>query len=118
MKWLNLEKIKSQLRIEQDFTVEDSILMLYGESAESTLLNYINRSYEEVIETWGEIPAPLVQASLMLVDNSYQHRSPASPMQMYCVLYDFDCLVKPFMRLSDKSFEQSNKTNQYGCTSI
>ena len=33
MKWLNLQLIKAQLRMEQDFTEEDELLTLYGESA-------------------------------------------------------------------------------------
>ena len=99
MKWLTLEDIKAQCRIEPDFNDEDRILELYGKAAEDTMLNYVNRTYEEVIELYGEMPAALVQASLMLVDKSYQHRSPASPQNMYYVLYGFDTLVKPYMKL-------------------
>ena len=31
MKWLTLEQIKHQLRIEADFTEEDDLLEIYGE---------------------------------------------------------------------------------------
>ena len=105
MRWLNLELIKAQLRIELDFDDEDAILILYGEAAEDTLLNYVGMSYEEVMEKYGKMPMALVQASLMLVDNSYQHRSPASPQNMYFVLYGFDTLVKPYIRLSSNETE-------------
>ena len=100
MKWLTLTQIKAQLRIEADFTAEDTLLTSYGESAEETLLNYLNRPYQEVVETWGNIPVPLVQASLMLVDVSYQFRSPISVTNISLVPYTFDILVKPYMRLS------------------
>lgn len=116
MKWLTLEKIKQQCRIESDFTDEDSILEDYGESAEDTLLNYLNRSYEDVMSVYGRIPAPLRQASLMLVDVSYQYRSPVSPQNMSLVPYTFDLMVKPYMRLSDKS--ETNNNNGYGCRSL
>ena len=113
MKWLTLELIKQQCRIEQDFTEEDSLLEMYGESAEEVLLNHLRRSYEDIIEEYGKTPAPLVHASLMLVDVSYQHRSPVSPQNMSRVPYSFDILVKPYMRLADYNNENNNNN---GCT--
>ena len=116
MNWLTLEKIKAQCRIEPDFTDEDSLLEMYGDTAEETVLNAMNRSYTDVIEVYGRVPAPVVQASLMLVDLSYQHRSPVSPQQMYMVPYTFDLLIKPYMRLASTTYEQNN--NQYGCKNL
>lgn len=100
MKWLTLEQIKAQLRIEPNFHDEDSILEVYGESAETTLLNYLNRPYADIIGSYGSMPVSLVQASLMLVDTSYQHRSPISVTSISQVPYTFDLLVKPYMRLT------------------
>ena len=100
MKWLTLEQIKAQLRIEPDFTAEDTLLKSYGEAAEETLLNYLNRPYLDIIERYGKVPEPLVQASKMLVDVSYQHRSPISVTSISLVPYTFDLLVKPYMRLT------------------
>ena len=112
MKWLTLEQIKAQLRIEPDFTVEDDLLLSYGESAEETLLNYLNRPYQDIIEAYGKMPMPLKQASLMLVDVSYQYRSPVSVTKISIVPYTFDILVKPYMRLSspDGMAETQNVT--------
>lgn len=100
MKWLTLEQIKAQLRIEPDFHDEDTLLESYGESAEETLLNYLSRPYTDIIGSYGSMPAPLVQASLMLVDMSYQHRSPISVTNISMVPYTFDLLAKPYMRLT------------------
>ena len=113
MKWLTLTRIKQQCRIEQDFTDEDELLEEYGESAEEVLLNYLNRTYEDVIEVYGRVPAPLRQASLMLVDTSYQYRSPVNAQNMSLVPYTFDLLIKPYMRLSN----DINNT-QYGCDKL
>ena len=113
MKWLTLSKIKQQCRIEPDFTEEDSLLEMYGESAEEVLLNHLRRSYEDIMEVYGHIPAPLIHASLMLVDVSYQHRSPVSPQNMSIVPYTFDILVKPYMRLATGNVNENN--NNYGC---
>lgn len=115
MKWLNLEQIKAQLRIEPEFTDEDELLEMYGESAEETLLQYLNRTYEDIIEVYGKIPAPLRHATLLLVDTSYQYRSPVSAQNMSVVPYTFDILVKPYMRLTSPD-ELNN--NQYGCKNL
>ncbi len=99
MKWLKLDDIKQQLRIDTD--CEDAVLQLYGVAAEDTVLNYLGRTYDELMEIYGKIPGPIRLATLMLVDSSYQHRSPASPANMYYVMYGFDMLVKPYMKLAD-----------------
>ena len=99
MKWLTLTRIKAQCRIEQDFTEEDELLEMYGESAEETVLEILGRSYEDLIETYGRVPTPIVQATLELVDKSYQYRSAINPQQMYLVPYTMDYRIKPYMKL-------------------
>lgn len=100
MKWLTLEKIKQQLRIEQDFTMEDELLTGYGESAESTILNHLNRTYYDLTEQYGEVPQDIINASLMLVDVWYQHRSPVESVNLSVVPYAFDLIIKPYMKLA------------------
>lgn len=112
MKWLTLEKIKAQCRIEPDFHDEDDILTMCGESAEDSVLDIIRRSYTEVMEKYGTVPTPLVHASLMLVDLSYKERGPVSSQNLYQVPYAVDFKLKPYMKLSDED-EQTNNT-QYG----
>lgn len=97
MKYLTLEMIKSHSRIQ--FDCEDDLLQLYAESAEDTVLNMLNRSYDDLVSAYGEVPMPVVQATLMLVDNSYINRSPVSPQQLYQVPYTIDVLLKPYMIL-------------------
>lgn len=97
MKFLTLELIKNHLRI--DGVIEDNLLDLYGEAAEETLLNHVGATYEELTETTDEMPKALVQAALMLVDVSYQHRSPISSQSISIVPYTFDILVKPYVKL-------------------
>lgn len=100
MKFLTLDWIKAHSRI--DFDIEDELLTLYGASAEDTLLNLIGRSYTEVLEQYGEVPVPLMQCALMLVEASYTVRTPASAMTLYAVPYSFDLLIKPYMKLADE----------------
>ena len=83
------------------------MLEAYGNSAEQTLAAYIGfvddnnvPSVDKMLEAYGgTMPAPLVQAALMLVDTSYQFRSPVSAQNMSVVPYTFDLLVKPYVKL-------------------
>ena len=115
MKWLTLDYIKQHSRI--DIDCEDELLELYGEDAEDTVLNLINRSYEEVMELWGSVPKPLYVAALMLVEVDYNHRSPDSINNMYAVKYGFDMKIKPYIRLSG-SYGNSNNTGYGKCKNL
>lgn len=105
MKFLTIDKIKQQLRL--DCTCEAELLEMYGNSAETTLAAYIGfmdennvPSVDRMLEAYGgKMPVPLVQAALMLVDTSYQFRSPVSAQNMSVVPYTFDLLVKPYVKL-------------------
>lgn len=97
MKYLTLDYIKQHSRI--DYCCEDELLELYANSAEDTVMNYLNRSFEDLIEEYGQVPPAIMHATLMLVDVSYQYRSPISPQNLYTVPYTFDVLVKPYMIL-------------------
>ena len=58
MKWLTLEWIKKHSRI--DYDCEDGLLEMYGDSAEDTVLNICNRTYDDLVEVYGHIPAPSI----------------------------------------------------------
>ena len=104
-KFLSLEDIKRQSRIDGD--AEDAILTMYGQSAETTLAGYLGYMDEHnhpdvdamLADFDDNLPKPLYQAALMLVDVSYQHRSPANSQNMSVVPYTFDLLVKPYVKL-------------------
>lgn len=98
MKWLTIGDIKQHSRI--DYACEDALLELYGEAAEDTTLNALGKTYDELIDEYGEIPAAIRQASLMLVENSYANRSPVTPGNLSSVPYTFDFLIKPYAKLT------------------
>ena len=103
MKWLTLNEIKHQLHIEEDFTDEDSRLTGFGKSAEDIILQVCNRTYDDFIDKYGGIPSNIREASLLLVTQSYEHRSSGSMQQVYPVPQGFDFLVKPYIRLAINS---------------
>ena len=117
MKFLTLDQIKAQLRLDdQQALDEHDLLELYGDAAEDMVLNTCNRTITDIFEQYGMVPKALVQAGLMLVAQSYQHREPASPQNLYAVPYAFDLLLKPYMRLTSPSNGQNQ--NQYGCKNL
>ena len=98
MMWLTIPYIKAHSRIE--FDCENELLEAYGNAAEKAILNLLQRSYEDLMDAYGEVPEPVVIASLQLVDNAYTNgRSPSSLMNLSVVPYNFDLFVKPYMKL-------------------
>lgn len=117
MKWLTLTLIKQQLRIEPDFTMEDDYLESKGKAAEDAILNLLARDYTQVIETYGEVPASIVDASLMLVSFLYYHRE-ASVTQQLHANPTFELMLKPYMRLASDSYGQTNKQEYGKCKNL
>lgn len=99
MNYLTLEYIKAHSRI--DYNIEDTILTLYAESAETIVMDMCNTTYAKMVATYGQVPKPIIHATLMLVDWSYQQRSPVSSFNLWAVPYTFDMLIKPYIRLVD-----------------
>ncbi|MBQ4388018.1 MAG: phage gp6-like head-tail connector protein [Prevotella sp.] len=124
MKWLKISYIKQHSRI--DFDCEDDLLELYGDSAEETVAQLLNRGRtvdecaESLTADYGKVPAAVIQATLMLVDVSYNHRAPISPVNMSMVPYTFDLLINPYMRLADPvtDHETEEETDDNGTEDV
>lgn len=113
MKWLTLQRIKQQLRIEPDFTEEDEWLEDTGEVAEDAILEALNRSYSDLYDVYGHVPSPVRRASLLLVDSLYQFRG-KDAIQTLQSTPTFAFLLKPYVKLT--SNEQN--ANRYGCKNL
>lgn len=97
MKYLYLEEVKAQARIEHD--EEDELLELYGSSAEDSILNLLGRSVESLYDEYGEIPRPVRHATLALASQFYKEREGVSNNMLYAVPYFYDIMLKPYIRL-------------------
>ena len=97
MKFLSLEYVKRHTRV--DYDCEDDLLQVYAESAEDAILRLIRWTYEELVEEYGEVPTVIVQAAAELTENLYKERSPISGGGVSIVPYNFDLLLKSYMRL-------------------
>ena len=113
MKFLTFDQIKAHLRLDDAQAADErTLLELYGESAEDMVLNICHRTITDVYEEYGVVPSAFVHAALLLVGQSYQHREPATQMNMSIIPYTFDLLIKPYMRLTTSS--ATNNNNEYG----
>jgi len=98
MKYLTIDYIKQHSKI--DYDCEDGLLELYGRSAEEAMLKILNRSLDDLkAANGGEVPASIEHATLIIIDNSYLHRSPAEVTNLSIVMYGIDMLIKPWMVL-------------------
>lgn len=100
LKWLSLEDIKAQLRIEANDTAQDKLLTRYGKSAEQALLNACDRTYQSLIDEYEEIPDDLYVAGLLLTTHLYEHRSPTTNVTLSMVPYSLDMYWKPYAILA------------------
>ena len=109
MRWLTLEDIKDQLRIEQDDTSQNKLLTRYGATAENFTLGYLQRTEDELKAMNDQdptlVPEDIVSACLLLVDAYYQHRGPKN---MYLIDYGYDALVMRFRKGTYSSDENDN----------
>ena len=72
LKWLSLDAIHAHCRI--DFNCEDAELEQMGITAEQAILDLTRRTYENFIDTYGRIPDPIFNTSLLLVQSLYKNR--------------------------------------------
>lgn len=101
MKFLTFDQIKAQLRLDDEQAeLERTRLEGMAMAAEEAVLAIMRRSLLDVILTYNGIPQRLIQCTLLLVDEWYQHRAAAEPGALLPVPNAFDFMLKPMMRLS------------------
>ncbi len=101
MKYLTFEQIKQQLRLDDtQAEMERTRLEGMAEAAEDAVLTIIRRPLRNVKQVYGHVPQKLIQVTLLLVDDWYQHRGTVENYSMSAVPYAFDFMLKPMMRLA------------------
>lgn len=97
MKYLTLDYIKAHSRI--DYDCENDLIEKYASAAERSILNLIGQSYEELVDTYGEVPDDVMVATFELTENFIKHRAPGEQVSMSIVPYNFDLLLKNYIIL-------------------
>ena len=75
--YIELDYAKKHLNIEQDFTEDDEYILGLIDMAEQAVRVHVNEDFDKLAEqNGGCIPAPLLQAMLLMIGNMYQNREP------------------------------------------
>jgi hypothetical protein len=98
LKWLNLDAIHQHSRL--DFNCEDAELLQMGMAAEQAILDLTRRTYANFIDTYGRIPDPIFNASLLLVQSLYKNRDAEDQRDSKEIAFGFSFLVKNYMYLA------------------
>lgn len=97
MKYMTLDYIKAHSRI--DYDCENELIEKLASAAERSILNLIGQSYEELVDTYGEVPDDVMVATFELTENFIKHRSPGEQVSMSIVPYNFDLMLKNYIVL-------------------
>ena len=98
LKWLSLDAIHAHCRI--DFNCEDAELKQMGITAEQAILDLTRRTYENFVDTYGRIPDPIFNASLLLVQSLYNNRDAEEQRDSKEIAFGFSFMVKNYMVLT------------------
>jgi len=75
--YIDLDTAKKHLNIESAFTEDDEYILGLISMAEQAVRVHVNEDFEVLAEqNGGCLPAPLLQAMLLMVGNMYQNREP------------------------------------------
>lgn len=100
---LSMDEIKAQLRLDEDFTDEDSLLALLGQAVQSRTENFLNRRLYATAADIPEddpdglvIPDKVRLALLLLVTHFYENRSTVTEVEKVELPMSFNWLVGPY----------------------
>ena len=101
LKWLSLDAIYQHTRM--DFNCEDAELEQFGMAAEQAILDLTRRTYENFIDTYGRIPDPIFNATLLLTQSLYKNRDAEEQRDSKEIAFGFSFMVKNYMVLTGGS---------------
>ena len=101
LRWLSVGAIKTHCRI--DFDCEDAELEQFGVAAEQAVLDLTRRTYENFIDTYGRIPDPIFNATLLLTQSLYKNRDAEEQRDSKEIAFGFSFMVKNYMVLTGGS---------------
>lgn len=75
--YIPLDLAKKHLNLEMDFTDDDEYIVGLIEIAESAVRVHVNEDFQTLAEkNGGCLPAPILQAAMLMIGNLYQNREP------------------------------------------
>lgn len=98
---MSMQMIKDHCRI--DFAYDEDELKRDGQAAEQAILDLTRRTYENFIDTYGCIPQPIVNATLLLTQSLYKNRDAEEQRDSKEIAFGFSFMVKNYMYLAGGS---------------
>lgn len=72
--FIQLDRIKQHLNIDEYFTAEDEYLTYLEDVAETVVERHIDHNLSDLQDEEGNLPAPLLHAMLLFIGDMYQSR--------------------------------------------
>lgn len=105
MKFLTLNDLKDQLRIERSDTTQDTELTRKANAAERKIFSDTGYTYEELLARGDDgpndtkiFPQDLVEAGLILAATWYKYRENVQNVSMYAVPNAYDFLISDYVK--------------------
>lgn len=111
MNHLTLKLIKEHLNLDNDFTLDDEYLSMLGGVVEKVVERHIDDSFAYLANTnGGHLPAPLIQAMLLLLGTYYSNREHIAFNANYEVGNSYTFLIDLYRNYSASHSDSSNYT--------
>lgn len=91
--YITLAEAKKHLNLDSGYTEDDAYIESLISTAENAVQQHVNRPLEEMAESGGTIPAPLLHAMLLMVGNLYQNREIAGYKNIMNNQRSYDYLI-------------------------
>ena len=100
---IDLGRAKKHLNIDTDFKDDDPYILTLIKVSENAIAIHLNyKNLYEVAERYGEIPAGVEQAQLLLIGNLYANREPVSYSSAVKVPYTLEYLISLYRNYKDE----------------
>lgn len=91
--YLTLSETKRHLIIDDEFTLDDPLIIHLIEVAENAISKAIDRPLAACVQQDGTLPASIKHSILLMVANLYTNRESVSPVQLHSVPKSMDWLI-------------------------
>lgn len=98
---ISLNLIKKHLNIDTEFTEDDDYLTMLSDVAVSTVQRHIDHNLNDLLVD-GELPTPILQATLLFIGNMYANRESISFASAQEIPFAYDYLLSLYKDYSKK----------------
>jgi hypothetical protein len=93
MVYLTLAQCKQHLLVDASFTGDDDYITGLAGVAEQAVEQHLDRPLAVLVDSSGNLPAPVTQAMLLMVGNLYANREPVAMASVNKIPYTLEYLI-------------------------